>query len=211
MQGLRIGYDPKLCSEGIDEALTEAVNIAIELLRDNGANLIEVDASRLLEGVEEIWLMLAAEAVVSHRDLFPARAEEYGPIFRDLLERGNALPGSYYAQGAYARHRNIAATARLFEEIDVLVLPATPNANIKVADFPPSEVADFDNFPPLLKVTAPFDLNGAPTINLPCGFLPDDAPMAIQFAGRPGDEVSVLRAAFSYEKAAGWHNRRPKI
>ncbi len=211
LEGLRIGVDPALCETGIDAELTTAVEAAAGVLAALGAAPREVDASGILAGVEEVWMMLAAEAAVAHEALFPARAAEYGPVFRDLLERGRACPGPLYARGAIERQRNISATAALFETVDVLMLPATPNANIRVADFPPSTVAPFESFPPLLRVTAPFNLSGAPTINLPCGYLPDGAPMAVQFAAAPGNEAALLRVANAYEQACQWHTCRPAL
>lgn len=211
LAGLRIGVDYSLCEKGIDAPLCKAVLTAVEVLRAQGAEVHEVDASGLLAGVESVWMMLAAEAADSHRELFPARAGDYGPVFHDLLDRGRAFPAADYARGVAQRHANVAATRTLFASIDVLVLPATPNANIRCADFPPSTIADFDAFPPLLRVTAPFNLSGAPTVNLPCGFLPDGAPMAVQFAGRHGEEAAILRAARAYELATDWHTRRPPL
>jgi aspartyl-tRNA(Asn)/glutamyl-tRNA(Gln) amidotransferase subunit A len=55
----------------------------------------------------------------------------------------------------------------------------------------------------------PFNLSGLPALALPCGFTSDGLPISLQLAGRPFDEVTVLRAGHAYEQATEWHTRRP--
>ena len=43
----------------------------------------------------------------------------------------------------------------------------------------------------------------------PCGFTAGGLPLALQVAGRPFDEATVLRIVHVYEQAAGWSGRRP--
>ena len=50
-------------------------------------------------------------------------------------------------------------------------------------------------------LTAPFNLSGIPAISVPCGFNAAGLPMGMQVAGRPWDEVTVLRLAHAYEQA----------
>jgi aspartyl-tRNA(Asn)/glutamyl-tRNA(Gln) amidotransferase subunit A len=57
--------------------------------------------------------------------------------------------------------------------------------------------------------TPPFNLSGLPALALPCGFSTGGLPISLQIAGRPFDEVTVLRAGHAYEQATEWHHRRP--
>jgi aspartyl-tRNA(Asn)/glutamyl-tRNA(Gln) amidotransferase subunit A len=36
-------------------------------------------------------------------------------------------------------------------------------------------------------------------------------PLSVQFAGRYFDDATVLRVAAAYERATGWHKKKPPI
>ena len=102
--------------------------------------------------------------------------------------------------------------AAVFEDIDVLITPTTA--------FPAPELGqariaiDGREVPvrgTLGRFTAPFSFVGLPAISVPCGFSDTGMPIGLQLAGRPFDELTVLRAAHAYEQATDWHTRRPPI
>jgi aspartyl-tRNA(Asn)/glutamyl-tRNA(Gln) amidotransferase subunit A len=57
--------------------------------------------------------------------------------------------------------------------------------------------------------TIPCNLAGLPGISIPCGFSQAGLPIGLQILGRPFDEAKVLRAAYAYQQATDWHQRRP--
>ena len=206
---ITVGIDIALCTEGIDPEITHATLEARGILEGLGIKVVEVDASGLLEGLEHLWLILAAEATHSHRHLYPERALDYGPVFRDLLEIGHGLSGPFIAEGNVRRYRAIAAAAALFETVDALLLPATSMTPIPVEEFPPQQVADVDSFPAMLRTTGPFNFTGNPTLNLTAGFSKEDLPLAIQFAGRHGEEETLFKLAHAFEMEAGHYRKLP--
>ena len=206
---ITVGIDIALCTEGIDPEITHATLEARGILEGLGIKVVEVDASGLLAGLEHLWLILAAEATHSHRHLYPERALDYGPVFRDLLEIGHGLSGPFIAEGNVRRYRAIAAAAALFETVDTLLLPATSMTPIPVEEFPPQQVADVDSFPAMLRTTGPFNFTGNPTLNLTAGFSKEDLPLAIQFAGRHGEEETLFKLAHAFETEAGHYRKLP--
>ena len=206
---ITVGIDIALCTEGIDPEITDATLEARGILEGLGIKVVEVDASGLLEGLEHLWLILAAEATHSHRHLYPERALDYGPVFRDLLEIGHGLSGPFIAEGNVRRYRAIAAAAALFETVDALLMPATSMTPIPVEEFPPQQVADVDSFPAMLRTTGPFNFTGNPTLNLTAGFSKEDLPLAIQFAGRHGEEETLFKLAHVFEMEAGHYRKLP--
>ena len=206
---ITVGIDIALCTEGIDPEITHATLEARGVLEGLGIKVVEVDASGLLEGLEHLWLILAAEATHSHRHLYPERALDYGPVFRDLLEIGHGLSGPFIAEGNVRRYRAIAAAAELFETVDALLMPATSMTPIPVEEFPPQQVADVDSFPAMLRTTGPFNFTGNPTLNLTAGFSKEDLPLAIQFAGRHGEEETLFKLAHAFETEAGHYRKLP--
>ena len=63
----------------------------------------------------------------------------------------------------------------------------------------------------LTQYTRPYNITGFPAISVPCGFSEDGLPIGLQLAGRPFDEMTVLRAAYAYERSTTWSRIRPKI
>tara|TARA_B100001059_G_scaffold236266_1_gene285830 strand:- start:1159 stop:2565 length:1407 start_codon:yes stop_codon:yes gene_type:complete len=206
---ITVGIDVALCTEGIDPEITHATLEARGILEGLGIKVVEVDASGLLEGLDHLWLILAAEATHSHRHLYPERALDYGPVFRDLLEIGHGLSGPFIAEGNVRRYRAIAAAAALFETVDALLMPATSMTPIPVEEFPPQQVADVESFPAMLRTTGPFNFTGNPTLNLTAGFSKEDLPLAIQFAGRHGDEETLFKLAHAFETEEGHYRKLP--
>ena len=43
------------------------------------------------------------------------------------------------------------------------------------------------------------------------GLASNGLPVSVQFVGRYFDDATVLRVAAGYERATGWHKRKPPI
>ena len=63
----------------------------------------------------------------------------------------------------------------------------------------------------LTRYTRAYNLNGLPTISVPCGFSSKKLPVGFQLAGRAFEEETVLRVAYAYEQATNWHKVRPPL
>jgi aspartyl-tRNA(Asn)/glutamyl-tRNA(Gln) amidotransferase subunit A len=57
----------------------------------------------------------------------------------------------------------------------------------------------------------PFNLTRQPAASVPCGFTQDRLPVGLQIVGRPEADLSVLQAAFTFEKAQPWVQHRPDL
>ena len=58
--------------------------------------------------------------------------------------------------------------------------------------------------------TIPVNIAGVPAISLPCGFV-DGLPVGLQLIGPSLGEEAIIRAAYTYEQATGWHTIRPEL
>jgi amidase len=60
-------------------------------------------------------------------------------------------------------------------------------------------------------VTAIQNATGQPAISLPLHWAANGLPVGVHFAGRFGDEATLLRLAGQLEKAKPWANRHPQV
>jgi aspartyl-tRNA(Asn)/glutamyl-tRNA(Gln) amidotransferase subunit A len=61
------------------------------------------------------------------------------------------------------------------------------------------------------QIPTPFNVTGGPAVSVCNGFSQSGLPLSMQVAGRPFDEVTVLRVAHAFEQATSWRERRPVI
>lgn len=210
-EGIRIGIDRDYCTEDTDPEMREACFRACYIL--HGQKMIVQDVS--LPGITDVaahWQdTCAVDALLRHREWFPARAADYGPVFRALLEYGLTVTAEDYARGQKLRQFTMALFDKAFREVDVIVCPAAPSPAMPQSQFPPQQVAPPEAVAPLVRYSAPTNFSGHPSLTVPNGFTADGLPTAMQFIGRHGEEATLFRVAAAYEQATGWHKRRPPL
>jgi len=210
-EGIRIGIDRDYCTEDTDAEMREACFRACYILHVQ--KMIVQDVS--LPGITDVaahWQdTCAVDALLRHREWFPARAADYGPVFRALLEYGLTVTAEDYARGQKLRQFTMALFDKAFREVDVIVCPAAPSPAMPQSQFPPQQVAPPEAVAPLVRYSAPTNFSGHPSLTVPNGFTADGLPTAMQFIGRHGEEATLFRVAAAYEQATGWHKRRPPL
>jgi len=141
-----------------------------------------------------------AEAAAFHRERLRHRAADLGPDVRLRLQLGEFLMAVDYVQGQRLRRQVADAFLRLFEQVDVLVLPALPVATPPLGtrlvtlrgQVEPVQRA-------LTRYTTAFNQSGLPALVVPVGADTRGLPLAIQVAGRPFGELDILRVGIALE------------
>jgi aspartyl-tRNA(Asn)/glutamyl-tRNA(Gln) amidotransferase subunit A len=210
--GLRIGVDPQWALSGIHEDVRAAFQEALAVLEDLGAEIVEVSVPRVVEGMEAALTILMAEATGIHEEFLRTRPDDYQPDVRARLEKGLAIRGVDYGRARRTGELLRRDLAAPFRKIDLF---ATPMCGITAPKLGQREVTiGGETVPvmvPLTRYTRVFNLTGLPAISVPCGFSSEGLPIGLQLVGRAWDEATVLRAAYAYQMATEWTQRRPPL
>lgn len=204
VRGGTVGVPGGFYYERLEEEVGERVAHAAEVFRDLGATVREVEVPHLHETLEAQRLVLAAEAYAVHEERFLAEPEKFDEEVRERIEAG-ARPGAYeYANAQRAKLRSSHAFSRAFEEVDVLLTPTVPipatligqrEANVGGTDVPVRAE--------LNRLTGPTNLNGLPSLSVPCGHTRAGLPVGLQLIGPAFGEATLYRYGHAYESANG--------
>ena len=221
MDAVRIGFDEKLCSDGVQPCETEAVYQAVRVLRSRGARVVSASLPAL-DDVSGIWYTIAAaEAALAHRETFPSRHSEYGEGFRAFLELGRSISAAAYRNAQKQRAQWSARTAECFRDFDLLACPSLPGEAFRydpkdAFGGPNLAAGHSDGIPSaylaaMNRLVLPFNLNGYPALSLPCGMSPGGMPLSLQLVGRTLSEPLLIQCGTAFENETAWHLQHPPV
>ena len=217
IRGLKVGLvtelmDPNL---GLNDQTREAVATAAQTLAELGAEVREISLPLAQQSGVIVRTITHTERVSLRPEWLRERPEDYHVNTRIAFMTGNLIPGQVYYKAqklrAIVRRQVLAA----LEEVDVLIQPTSSGPAGKL-DFTTGVRSKEAAAQALVEGSyrGPYSLSGAPALSIPCGFTsPGDGalPLALQIAGRPFAEATVLNVAYAYEQATPWHDRKPPI
>lgn len=196
------------CAPRTDAMVLRRVDEAIAQLKALGARIEEVK-------VPTLHLATIANAVIYYNEFWAANRGAAASVLatgaaqrRARIYLGLLTNSSDYIQAQRIRSRCRAELAQVFEKVDCLALPNQNGPAPRVEDVGPIDTL-FKHVVP--EFHGPFNLTGLPTLSVPCGFSENNLPIALQIVGRPFDEVTVLRAGYTYQQQMKWYEKRPAI
>ncbi len=214
LDGLRIGipehffFDPDV----VDPEVMTSVNEAIEVLANNGAEIVPIPMKWVSQGRAINVIISVAEGLAVHEKMLAEHADDYTPGVRGRIQTALAIPAVDYIRAQRARQAFSVRMAEATKDVDVLATPSIPVLAHTIAEctVPPGDViAEKSHEIPLF--TSIFDVTGEPSLSVLCGFDSTDMPIGLMITGHAFDESMVLRVGHAYEEIAGWHSRRPPI
>ena len=184
---------------------TAALAEAARVLQAAGAEVRDVTLPSLNEFAGVNRVILTSEAWSIHAPWLRERPEDYGQLARRRL-----LPGAFIGAGEYVgaqrrRAQMIAAVEEAFRDVDVLLCASSMDPASRIDDA--GETAR--TYP--RQARTPFNVTGHPALAMMAGLSSGGLPLSVQFVGRYFADATVLRVAAAYERATGWHKRRPPI
>ena len=210
LAGLRVGVDPGWNSVGVDAPTREALAAMLAVVRELGGDVREVRFPDPEAMITDWFPLCGVETAVAHEATYPSRKSDYGPGLAGLIDLGLAQSGVDYQKIVLRRKAFTGRVARLFEDIDLLLIPTTGVASPTLAQMS-RLTEDPELISALLRFTCPFDMTGSPTITLPSGFTAAGTPIACQFVARHFEEDLLARAGWAFQQATDWHKRHPPL
>lgn len=207
IRGVRVGIDAFYACRDVDPVIAATYVETERTLAALGAELREVRVPAVDEVVQHWASFCAVETALAHEATYPARAAEYGPELAGLIEHGRTLPTRDYAAILIERAIFSGRLAGVFEDVDLLLVPALTGPVPTLADW--AALRGGADIAPLLRFTAPFDVSGSPTITFPAGRDGSGMPVSMQLVGRHVSEALLCRAAAAFQRATDWHTRHP--
>jgi aspartyl-tRNA(Asn)/glutamyl-tRNA(Gln) amidotransferase subunit A len=213
VRGLRLGVVAELAgSAAVHPAVRRQFEAAVATLRALGAEVDEVSLPLAEHATTLIMLTSDADiaAVFLHRWLRD-RWDEFDIGTRRRLAVGCLVPAVVYSRAMRARVIVRRQVLDALRDHDALLSPTNPNPAPRI-DASPGRIDTSTDMGRVRRMcTYPFALANVPAISVPSGFSDDGLPVALQVAGRPFDEATVLRIAHAFEQAAGLAGRHPDL
>lgn len=229
VRGLRVGVPGEYFVEGMEPGVEQATRTAIDVLRDLGAQIVEISLPHTKYALPTYYIIAPAEASANLARFDGVR---YGPrepgdsmwdqievtrghrfgieVRRRIMLGAYALSAGYY-DAYYKRAQQVRTLIKrdfdtAFAQVDVIAAPTSPTVAFPIGQKTDDPLAMY-----LSDVcTLPINLAGVPGLVVPCG-LSEGLPVGLQLIGQPFDEATLLRAGDAYQRVTDWHTRRPQI
>ncbi len=202
VDGLRIGLATELLDLA-EEPVAEAIKATVGLLRDQGAEVVDVALPDLGGRATAIHrIVQACEVAAAHAAWFARQRDRYAPEVRARIEPGYSLGAEVYLRAQRHRRLFTRSFAAAIRGLDAVIAPASPVLAPRIADEEitirgerrRTRVA-------LLSCVMAFSQLDGPAVSVPIG-LREGLPVGLQVIGRPHAEDVVLRIAAAAEGAA---------
>ena len=214
---LTIGIEDRYFEAYVSDGVERTVRDAVDTLTDSGAEVRSVDIPTLDYSREAWWGIAPAEFAAAYAtnatglwrkgrvepSLATARvrrasSRHLGGNIKEMLALGHHLnvthDGYHYVHARNLRARLKREFDAVLNDVDLIAAPSTPTTALEIGGF------DRGTTPPVNWNTHPTNLTGHPSVSPPCGDI-DGLPVGLQFIGAWHDDVTVVDAAYAFERA----------
>jgi aspartyl-tRNA(Asn)/glutamyl-tRNA(Gln) amidotransferase subunit A len=229
LAGLKIGLPKEYFEEGLDGDVRASIEAALEVYRGMGAELVEISLPNSGMAVPTYYVVAPAEcssnlsrfdgARFGYRcenpkdleDLYKrSRGEGFGAeVKRRIMIGTYALSAgyydAYYLKAQKTRHLISDDFKQAFEQVDVIMGPATPATAFKLGEKTDDPVTMYLN--DIYTIAA--NLAGLPGLSMPVQPV-NGLPVGLQIIGNYFAEAKLLNVAHKFQQETGWHQQMPE-
>ena len=228
IRGKKIGLPKEYRLPGLRPEIQKIWDKGAEMLRDAGAEIVDVSLPHTKYALPAYYVIAPAEASSNlarydgvrygHRAKLSAgdgitemyektRAEGFGAEVKRRIMIGTYVLSAGFYDAYYNRARKVRALIkRDFEQafaagVDAILTPATPTPAFGLGEMQSADPVEMylnDVF------TVTLNLAGLPGVSVPVGLDADGLPLGLQLIGRPWEEGDLLNHAYVLERAAGF-------
>ncbi|MEE4208110.1 MAG: Asp-tRNA(Asn)/Glu-tRNA(Gln) amidotransferase subunit GatA, partial [Parvularcula sp.] len=223
VKGLKIGIPKEYRMEGMPAEIEALWQKGADLLKEQGAEIVEVSLSLTQYALPVYYIVAPAEASSNlarydgvrygrrvHDDDINAmyertRGEGFGKEVKRRLMIGTYVLSAGYYDAYYLRAQRVRKKiadelAQVFAGVDMLLTPSSPSAAFGLGEKSDDPIAMYLN--DVFTVTA--NLAGIPGISVPAGLDAQGLPLGLQLLGPAFGEETLLQGAYALEEAIGF-------
>lgn len=228
LKGLKVGLPKEYFGEGNSADVQTALQNAIDLLKAQGAEMVDVSLPQTELSIPAYYVLTSAEASTNlsrydgvrygHRaaqfsdleEMYSnTRAEGFGSEVKRRIMIGTYVLSHGYYDAYYLKAQKLRRLVAndfqtAFEQCDIILAPTAPTAAPKIgANATPVETYLSDIY------TIAVNLAGLPGLSLPAGFSADGMPIGVQLIGNYFSEAKILGVAHQMQQNSDWHMKAP--
>jgi aspartyl-tRNA(Asn)/glutamyl-tRNA(Gln) amidotransferase subunit A len=219
IKGKKIGIPKEYRPDGMNAEILAMWDKGIQLLRDAGAEVIDISLPHTRYALATYYIIAPAECssnlarydgvrfglrLGAEEGLTAmyekTRAAGFGAEVKRRIMIGTYVLSAGYYDAYYKKAQKVRWLIaedfrKAFEKVDAILTPTAPSAAFGF-DYKPSDPVEMylnDVF------TVPTSLAGLPGISIPGGLSKDGLPLGLQLIGKAFDEVTVLNVAYNLE------------
>ena len=228
IRGRKIGIPREYRVDGMPEEIDALWQKGTDMLRDAGAEIVEISLPHTKYALPTYYIIAMAEASSNLArydgvrygrrarlgqgdgitELYEkTRAEGFGPEVQRRIMIGTYVLSAGFYDAYYNHARKVRALIKrdfdnaYADGIDAILAPTTPAAAFALGAM--------DNADPVQMYlndvfTVTLNLAGLPGISVPVGLDREGLPLGLQLIGRPFEEGALLNQALVLERAAGF-------
>ena len=231
LKGKTVGIPKEYRLEGIDPDIDAMWDAGIAMLKDAGADVVEISLPHTKYALPAYYIIAPAEASsnlarydgvryglrdlpqgAGLQDMYAAtRADGFGPEVKRRIMIGTYVLSAgfydaYYTQAQKVRTLIARDFEQAFASCDVILAPTAPSAAFGLGEKMADPLAMYLND----VFAVPASLAGLPAMSVPAALNREGLPLGLQIIGKAFDEQGVLNAGLAIEERAGFTARAEK-
>jgi len=227
LKNKKIGVPKEYFAAGISEPIRASVARSIDILKQQGAEIIDISLPHTPYAVATYYIIATAEAssnlskydgirfgprIGDNADLQSLYELTRGELFGDEVKRrimlGTYVLSAGHFDAFYVRAQKVRRLfandfAEAFKKVDVIISPTTPTTAFKIGEKIGDPVAMYLN--DIYTISA--NLAGLCSVSLPCGLDQQGLPIGTQLMARPFDEQGLFNIAAALEAGLAFEQR----
>ncbi len=229
LKSARIGFPRALFGEGLDEEVGNAVRAVVDVYRDLGAEIVDVELPHAKYAIAVYYIIATAEAssnlarfdgvrygfraenAPELRQMYRLTREEgFGAEVKRRIMLGTYVLSAGYYDAYYLKAQKVRTLIKndflsAFENCDAIITPTAPSTAFAIGEKVDDPLAMYLN--DIYTVTA--NLAGVPGMSVPCGLSAERLPIGFQLLGPYWSEPTLFKLAHAYTAAHPFTERPP--